>query len=134
MKRTALQRGTPLPRGGAPLARKAPMARGTSQLAHRSPKRADEYARTGGRRELVAALLAAWPACQVQVRCRGARAVDVHERLKRSRGGNILDPVQAHMVTSCRACHDWTEAEPAAATTARMLLPSWHRCPPVGPC
>lgn len=86
------------------------------------------------RRALVAALLAQHPTCQLQVLCRGARAVDVHERLKRSRGGNILDPVQAHMVTTCRPCHDWTEREPAEATRRRALLPSWHVCPPIGPC
>lgn len=86
------------------------------------------------RRALVAQLLAERPVCEARVRCRGARAVDVHERLKRSRGGDILDPVQAHMVTLCRACHTWTEEEPAQATRRRMLLPSWHVCPPIGPC
>lgn len=89
------------------------------------------------RRRLVAQLLADFPVCQIKVRCRGARAVDVHERLKRSRGGDILDPIQAHMVTACRACHDWTEdpnrGEPDPAVR-RMLLPSWHVCPEVGPC
>jgi hypothetical protein len=89
------------------------------------------------RRALVVALLAEWPVCGLQVRCSGARAVDVHERLKRSRGGDILDPAQAHMVTTCRPCHDWTEdpgrLEPDP-TTRRALLPSWHECPPVGPC
>lgn len=38
------------------------------------------------------------------------------------------------MVTACRACHDWTEREPLEATRRRMLLPSWHVCPEVGPC
>jgi hypothetical protein len=123
---------TPLARGKA-LERK-PMARKPVRLNQRSAKMADAYARPGGRRDLVAALLAESPRCQIRVLCRGARAVDVHERLKRSRGGDILDPVQAHMVTACRACHDWTEREPQAATAARMLLPSWHKCPPVGPC
>lgn len=114
--------------------RRTPLGRGTKRLPARSAKRAAAYAGPGGRRELVAALLAAYPRCQIRVLCRGARAVDVHERLKRSRGGDILDPVQAHMVTACRACHDWTEREPKAATAARLLLPSWHACPPIGPC
>lgn len=86
------------------------------------------------RRALVADLLARYPRCQIRVLCRGARAVDVHERLKRSRGGSITDERHGHMVTACRPCHDWTEREPAAATVARMLLPSWHECPPCGPC
>lgn len=86
------------------------------------------------RRALVAQLLAEFPICQVRWACRGAKAVDVHERLKRSRGGSITDPRHGHMVTACRACHELTEAEPAEATRRRMLLPSWHRCPPIGPC
>lgn len=89
------------------------------------------------RRRLVAQLLRERPVCEARVRCKGAKAVDVHERLKRSRGGDILDPRQAHMVTLCRACHEWTEdprrGEPNP-TACRMLLPSWHVCPPVGPC
>jgi len=110
------------------------MQRKPVRLNQRSAKRADQYARPGGRRDLVVALLAEFPRCQIRALCSGARSVDVHERLKRSRGGDILDPVQAHMVTACRACHDWTEREVAAATAAQMLLPSWHKCPPVGPC
>lgn len=86
------------------------------------------------RRDLVRMLLAERPTCEARWVCRGARSVDVHERLKRSRGGNILNPRQAHMVTVCRACHDMTEAEPTEATHRRLLLPSWHICPEIGPC
>lgn len=86
------------------------------------------------RRVLVAALLAERPRCEARWACRGARAVDVHERIKRSRGGSIIDPDQAHMVTLCRACHELTETEVAEATRRRLLLPSFHQCPPVGPC
>lgn len=86
------------------------------------------------RRVLVASLLAQRPRCEARWACQGARSVDVHERIKRSRGGSITDPDQAHMVTLCRACHELTESEPAEATRRRMLLPSWHRCPEIGPC
>lgn len=96
-----------------------------------SDKRRQE---SGARRALVAHLLWTRPRCEALWVCRGARAVDVHERLKRSRGGSITDPNQGHMVTICRACHEMTEAEPAEATRRRLLLPSWHQCPPVGPC
>lgn len=86
------------------------------------------------RRALVVAMLTEFPRCQVRAVCSGDRAVDVHERLKRSRGGNFLDAVQSHAVTTCRPCHEWTEQFPALAEFHRMLLPSWHECPPVGPC
>jgi hypothetical protein len=115
---------------GAGLAR-TPLARGATRVKPQSEKRkADAVVR----RVLVARLLKERPVCEGQWVCRGARAVDVHERIKRSRGGSITDPDQAHMVTLCRACHEMTEAEPAEATRRRLLLPSWHVCPPVGPC
>lgn len=132
MKRTELKRRTPLKaaslqRGGSTLSR-------STKVRPRSQKRESAMVH---RRRLVAQLLAERPVCEARVRCRGARAVDVHERIKRSRGGDILDPVQAHMVTLCRACHEWTEdpgrGEPNP-TAVRMLLPSWHRCPEIGPC
>lgn len=129
VKRTPLARRTPLKgatlqRGGGSLSR-------ATRVKPQSVKR---QAAMVERRALVAQLLAARPTCEARWVCRGARAVDVHERIKRSRGGNILDPDQAHMVTVCRACHEMTEREPAEATRRRMLLPSWHRCPSVGPC
>lgn len=86
------------------------------------------------RRELVARMLDLDPQCQARVLCHGDPAVDVHERLSRARGGNYLDPVQSHAMTICRACHDWVTTHPAKATAARLLLPSWHKCPPIGPC
>jgi hypothetical protein len=58
----------------------------------------------------------------------------VHERLTRARGGDFLDPVQSHAMTICRPCHEWVTTHPAEATARRLMLPSWHRCPPVGPC
>lgn len=130
-----------------PLVRRAPL-KASPSLTQGGTSRSGELKRTGRvnpqsakrraamteRRALVAQLLAESPRCQARWVCAGARSVDVHERLKRSRGGSITDPVQAHMVTLCRACHEMTEAEPAEATRRRMLLPSWHVCPPVGPC
>jgi hypothetical protein len=118
---------------GKPMERK-PMARKPVRLNQRSPKMANAYAKPGGRRDLVAAMLAARPRCETRVLCQGARAVDVHERLSRARGGNILDPEQAHMVTTCRACHDWITQNPKAAEARWLALPSWHRCPEIGPC
>jgi 5-methylcytosine-specific restriction endonuclease McrA len=72
------------------------------------------------RRELVAALAEAFPICQ---RCGKARSVDPHEKKKRSRGGSILDPANIAML--CRACHEFTEAEPELAEAEGWLTPSW---------
>jgi len=133
VKRTPLNRvGKGMPRAGG-LTRK-PMAQQRQRIQPRSAKRADEYARPGGRRDLVAQTLQERPRCEAQVLCRGARAVDVHERLTRARGGSILDLAQSHAITVCRPCHDWIGREPREAEARRLLLPSWHRCPPVGPC
>lgn len=86
------------------------------------------------RRALVVSMLGEFPRCQARWLCAGARAVDVHERLSRARGGSILNPVQAHMMTVCRRCHDHLTTHPLDAGRRRLALPSWHRCPPVGPC
>lgn len=86
------------------------------------------------RRQLVADLLNEFPRCQAQLDACTGRACDVHERLSRARGGDILNPVQAHMMTVCRSCHDWITTHPRLAESSRLALPSWHRCPPVGPC
>lgn len=88
------------------------------------------------RRVLVRRLLAEHPHCEAQVLCRGAASQDVHERLTRARGGSIVDPEQAHMLCVCRACHDWITTHPREAERRRLMLPSWHRCPPgrMGPC
>jgi hypothetical protein len=86
------------------------------------------------RRPLVARLLAETPRCPARIVCRGARTTDVHERLSRARGGSIVDERHGHMVALCRGCHDWITTHPAEAEAARWALPSWHACPPVGPC
>lgn len=130
MKRSPIQRKTPMGRGqGLGLGKGRLPAQ--KRLPSRSPKRKADMVE---RRALVGSLLAQFPKCQARWVCDGARSVDVHERIKRSRGGSILDPVQAHMITVCRACHEMTESHPAEATLRRLLLPSWHECPEVGPC
>lgn len=86
------------------------------------------------RRELVRTMLRERPRCEARWLCMGAPSVDVHERLSRARGGSILDPMQAHMMTVCRRCHTHLTDHPAEAERRRLALPSWHACPPVGPC
>lgn len=111
--------------------RTPPQDRKRKGLKPRSAKRERDMVE---RRALVVQLLRERPRCEARWVCRGARSVDIHERLKRSRGGSILDPAQAHMIAVCRACHERTETHVADATARRLLIPSWHECPPVGPC
>jgi hypothetical protein len=57
-------------------------------------------------------------------RCSGAQAVDLHEPLCRSRGGDAADPMQCWPV--CRKCHDYIHDHPAEATAEGWLVPSWE--------
>lgn len=94
-----------------PLLRRTPMPRSTRRLPFRSVKR---QAAMMQRRQLVAALLAAHPMCQVRwdAGCQG-RAVDVDELLGRGVGGDFLDP--ANCQTTCRYCHRMKHANPIEA-------------------
>ena len=55
-----------------------------------------------------------WVACEARVVdiCTG-RAVDMHEALPRSAGGDPTDP--ANILNVCRPCHDWIGNHPAKA-------------------
>lgn len=117
--------------------RSAAKARERQRTAPRKrvkPQSAKRQADMKVRRGVVAELLAETPRCPARLRCNGARTTDVHERLSRARGGSITDPRHGHMVALCRACHDWITTHPAEAEALRWALPSWHRCPPIGPC
>lgn len=57
--------------------------------------------------------------------CTG-QAVDGHEPLKQSRGGDPTN--QAHVLHVCRACHEFTENHPRKSTR-RGLLISAHQEP-----
>lgn len=55
----------------------------------------------------------------------GRERLELHETLKRSRfSGAATDPRYQRLL--CPAHHDWTEAEPAAATEVGLLVPSWE--------
>jgi 5-methylcytosine-specific restriction endonuclease McrA len=86
-------------------------------MRQRSARRADTYAREGGRREIVSRILGAFSRCQ---RCKFADAVDVHEVLPRSAGGSILDEDNLRAV--CRTCHRWIHEHPKEATASGWLV------------
>lgn len=99
-----------------------------------NPQSARRKADAVERRALVARLLAETPRCPARIVCRGARTTDVHERLTRARGGSITDERHGHMVALCRGCHAYITDHTGWADLTRWTLPSWHQCPPVGPC
>jgi hypothetical protein len=118
MKRTPLKRGvTQMKRGGA--------------LRPRSKKRQEVYARKGGRRDFVAAYLREHPKCEahISVHCQG-QSVDVHEKLARSQGGNILpteDGSTSNFLALCRYCHSWIGDHPNQARLAGLRYSRYHK-------
>jgi hypothetical protein len=108
-----------------PLRNTKPMQRG-GRLKPRSAKRDAEMVE---RRKLVAVLLTQNPWCQAcAVTPVGAtparRSVDVHEKLRRSQGGSILD--ESICLCLCRLCHDWIGQNPQAAVALDLAMWSWQ--------
>lgn len=84
------------------------------------------------RRPFVARILSERPlceACPVYARRNGLAtyvrypAVDVHELVRRSQGGDILD--DHNVLAVCRRCHDLIGRRPAEAEDLGLALPSW---------
>lgn len=73
------------------------------------------------RREIVARLLAERPQCEARIEgvCSG-RSEDVHEVLRRSAGGSIVD--EANLRAVCRRCHDAIHRNPKAAMERGLLV------------
>jgi 5-methylcytosine-specific restriction endonuclease McrA len=85
----------------------------------RSKKREQVYRQ---RRPLVVRLLEEFPICQ---RCGTNPSVDIHEVVRRSQGGSILDP--ANLRALCRRCHMWVTEHPKQAEEEGFSAPSWQR-------
>jgi 5-methylcytosine-specific restriction endonuclease McrA len=84
------------------------------------------------RRPFVERILAERPlceACPVFAREDGAAtyirypSCDVHELVRRSQGGSILD--DRNVLAVCRRCHDTIGKRPAEAERLGLALPSW---------
>jgi 5-methylcytosine-specific restriction endonuclease McrA len=100
-------------------------------MRHRSKKKEAEYEL---RRPLVARLLAERPWCEAcpvfaghdeKVTYVRKRSVDVHERIRRSQGGSILD--EANLMCVCRDCHRRIGNYPALAFELGLARPGWTR-------
>jgi 5-methylcytosine-specific restriction endonuclease McrA len=98
-------------------------------MRYRSPKKEAEYRL---RRPLVARLLEERPlceACPVFAEHDGKlvytrnRSVDVHELVRRSQGGSILD--ESNLMCICRPCHTRIGNNPQLAFDLGLARHSW---------
>jgi hypothetical protein len=90
----------------------------SSSLRAQSPKRA---ALAPARRAFVAGHLAEIPLCEAGLSGCEGKATEVHETLRRSQGGDILDDTIT--LSLCHACHRWITEHPDEAE--RMRLSTW---------
>ncbi len=123
--------------------RSAPLQRRT-RLKARSAKTERAYAGasdTEGRRAFVVRILTDRPTCEAHdllvgakhfraaERC-GLRSVDVHEVLRRSAGGSIVDDVNVRAL--CRSCHQWVHEHPKEARDLGLLASRFAPPPDLG--
>lgn len=126
MKRTAPTRRTPISRG-RPITRTTELRSNGRRLQRHtslrpvSPRHRREQP---ARRTAVEQLLELQPWCQAARPGCDGRAVDGHELVRRSQGGDYLEPDLA----VCRTCHDWITTHPTAAAAAGLARWGWqHR-------
>lgn len=120
--------------------RSAPLKR-SRPLRARSAKQTAAYAGEGGRRAIVAELLAVIPSCEAGpvigrhlvglepsarrvatdpvVDTCAREPADVHEILPRSAGGSILE--RANLLVVCRSCHQWIHEHPRESRLLGLL-------------
>lgn len=110
--------------------RRKPLKR-SGRLRQRSKKMEAKYA---DRRVLVAKVLSERPYCEACPKFAahdGLRTYhrlaskDVHELVRRSQGGSILD--EANVIAVCRKCHDRIGREPALAFDLGLARHGWER-------
>ena len=100
-------------------------------MRHRSNKKEAEYRL---RRPLVQRLLEERPWCEAcpvfaehdeLVTYRRQRSVDIHELIRRSQGGSILD--ESNLLAVCRECHRRIGNHPALAFELGLAKHGWER-------
>ena len=105
MKRSRLQRKTPLKQGESTLKR--------TPLKPRSEKTAKKYREE--RVPFVKRILAERPLCEI---CGRRPSTDVHEILSRGRSGGVHGSVwldESNVMALCRPCHTWVTDHPREA-------------------
>ena len=130
LKRTELKRKTPIKRGTSRLPR---VAKRKLPALRRATKWRREFLEAHPEcRGLIRAFVPVspddWSVAMRWLRSRpcGFYTVDVHEIVKRGRGGSTTD--EGNCIALCRNCHDFTEAHPAVATRLGLLAsnPKWR--------
>jgi hypothetical protein len=100
-------------------------------MRHRSKKKEEEYRL---RRPLVQRLLEERPWCEAcpvfaehdsSITYRRNRSVDIHELIRRSQGGSILD--ESNLLAVCRGCHQRIGNHPALAFELGLAKHGWER-------
>lgn len=99
-------------------------------MRHRSKKKEQEYRI---RRPLVMRLLEERPLCEAcpvfaehdeKVVYSRQRSVDIHELVRRSQGGSILD--EQNLLAVCRPCHQRIGNNPQLAFDLGLARHNWH--------
>lgn len=100
-------------------------------MRHRSRKKQDEYKL---RVPLVRRLLEEKPFCEAcpvfaehdgLITYRRQRSVDIHEIVRRSQGGSILD--ESNLLAVCRPCHNRIGREPELAFELGLAKHGWEK-------
>jgi 5-methylcytosine-specific restriction endonuclease McrA len=113
-----------------PLQQKTPL-KSSGKLNHRSKKTQDVYKE---RRPLVQKLLTERPFCEAcsvfaehdgKVTYIRNQSVDVHELVRRSQGGSILE--ENNLICVCRSCHRRIGDYPALAFSLGLAKHGWER-------
>jgi hypothetical protein len=96
-----------------------------SALKPRSAKTQQAYKE---RREFVASFLSKFPVCQVSwdLGCQ-QQSVDVHEKLFRSHGGEIVGDDPDQFLATCRYCHTKIHDNPQEAHNRGFRIWSWEK-------
>lgn len=109
--------------------KRSPIKRSSKPIAKRSKKTEEKYVH---RREFVAEVLAEQPFCQA---CKvfasfdkkstfiHNKSTDVHELVRRSQGGSILD--KKNVIAVCRPCHTRIGNEPKLAFDLGLAKHAW---------
>lgn len=109
--------------------KRSPIKRGSSPIAKRSKKTEKTYVE---RRKVVSEMLLEFPlcfACPIFAKHDGLstfihrNSVDIHELVRRSQGGSILD--KDNLVSVCRQCHTRIGNEPSLSFSLGLAKHLW---------